>query len=93
MGLTMEYLSIRETAEKWGITVRRVQSLCSAGRIPGACKIGSYWAIPSDAEKPKDERCNNGQYMKIRKRIKSFEIIGIRIFQGRDCRWKQQLES
>lgn len=60
----MEYLSIKQTAEKWGITVRRVQSLCSEGRIPGASKIGSYWAIPADAKKPEDARANNGRHMK-----------------------------
>ena len=37
----MEYLSLKQTAEKWGITVRRVQVLCSQDRIPGATKIGS----------------------------------------------------
>lgn len=50
----MEYLSLRQTAEKWGLSIRRVQTLCSTDRIPGATKIGSYWAIPVDAEKPKD---------------------------------------
>lgn len=48
----MEYLSIKQTAEKWGISVRRIQVLCAEERIPGATKIGSYWAIPADAEKP-----------------------------------------
>ena len=28
-----------------------MQVLCTDGRIPGAKKIGSYWAIPVDAEK------------------------------------------
>ncbi len=60
----MEYLSISQTAEKWGITRRRIQRLCSEGRIPGATKIGSYWAIPADAEKPKDERVKSGKYIK-----------------------------
>ena len=31
----MEYLSIKQTSEKWGITVRRIQVLCAEGRIPG----------------------------------------------------------
>ena len=46
----VEYLSIKQTSEKWGITVRRIQVLYTEGRIPGATKIGSYWAIPTDAE-------------------------------------------
>ena len=60
----MEYLSISQTAEKWGITRRRVQILCNTDRIPGATKIGSYWAVPADAVKPKDERVKSGKYIK-----------------------------
>ena len=52
----MEYISIAEAAEKWGITRRRVQALCSQNRIPGLTKFGKSWAIPKDAEKPTDAR-------------------------------------
>mgnify|MGYP003531669309 CR=1 len=47
----MKYLSVKQISEKWGISVRRVNILCSEKRIPGATKIGFYWAIPADAEK------------------------------------------
>ena len=60
----MEYLYIRQTTEKWGISGRRIQRLCTEGRIPGATKIGSYWAVPADAEKPKDKRVRSGRYIK-----------------------------
>lgn len=60
----MEYLSIRQIAEKWDISRRRVQTLCTEGRIPGAMRVGSYWAIPADVEKPKDERIRSGKYIK-----------------------------
>ena len=43
----MEYLSISQTAEKWGLSKRRVQVLCSENRILGVMRVGSYWAIPS----------------------------------------------
>ena len=59
----MDYLSIKQTSEKWGVSTRRIQLLCSKDRIPGATKIGSYWAIPSDAAKPKDERIRTGKYI------------------------------
>ena len=52
----MEYLSVRETAEKWNLSVRMVQQFCAQGRIPGARKLGKCWAIPGDAEKPQDPR-------------------------------------
>ena len=35
----MNYLSVPQTAEKWGISARRIQVLCSDGRIPGAVRI------------------------------------------------------
>lgn len=60
----MEYLSIAQTAEKWGLSKRRVQVLCSEGRIPGIMRIGTVWAIPADAEKPKDARIKSGKYIK-----------------------------
>ena len=60
----MGYLSIRETAEKWGLSVRWVQTLCSAGRIEGVTRIGNMWVIPEDAVKPKDARIKSGRYIK-----------------------------
>ncbi len=62
----MEYLSLRQTADKWGLSVRRVQTLCSTDRIPGAKKLGFFWVIPEDAEKPKDERIKSGRYIKTK---------------------------
>ena len=29
-------------------------------------KFGKSWAIPADAEKPKDERIKSGKYIKVR---------------------------
>lgn len=52
----MEYISVREAAEKWHITLRQVQNLCKENRIPGAARFGRSWAIPPDAEKPADGR-------------------------------------
>ena len=60
----MEYLSIKQTSEKWGISTRRIQVLCAEGRVLGATKIGSYWAIPFNVEKTKDMRVKNGRYVK-----------------------------
>ena len=59
----MEYLSIKQMAKKWNLSARRINVLCSEGRIKGAIKIGHYWAIPANAEKPKDARIKSGKYM------------------------------
>ena len=60
----MKYLSVTQTAEKWGITQRRIQILCSENRVDGAVRIGHAWAIPEDAAKPADARIKSGKYRK-----------------------------
>ena len=76
----MSYLSVSQTAEKWGISTRRIQILCGEGRIPGAMRIGAFWAIPEDAAKPTDARIKNGKYINtghfyINKRKISFNLF------------------
>ena len=56
------YTTIKVISEKWGITPRRIQILCSEGKIPRAVKFGRDWAIPKDAERPKDGRVTTGEY-------------------------------
>lgn len=60
----VEYLSISQVSDKWGITGRRIQTLCNEGRIIGAVKIGRYWAVPADAVRPEDKRIRSGKYIK-----------------------------
>mgnify|MGYP001626060634 FL=1 len=57
----MKYLSVTETAERWGISTRRIQILCNEDRIPGAIRIGRTWAIPDDEPKPADARIKSGK--------------------------------
>lgn len=54
-------MSCPEAAEKWGISERRVQILCSQNRIPGVSKLGYMWLIPTNAEKPIDGRTKQGK--------------------------------
>lgn len=58
------YLRISEISKKWGIKERRINTLCLEERIEGAVKFGNTWAIPENAEKPKDERIKTGKYIK-----------------------------
>lgn len=62
----MEYITSKELAEKWGISTRRVNTLCNEERIPGAHKNGFMWMIPRNAKKPDDKR-------RINKKINSFK--------------------
>ncbi|MCD7859500.1 MAG: Fic family protein [Firmicutes bacterium] len=50
------YITVKEAAEKWGISGRRIRVLCSEGKIPGAFQEGRGWKIPADALKPADGR-------------------------------------
>ena len=49
-------MTIKEAAAAWGITERRVNALCKAGRISGAYKEGRQWFIPDSSQKPMDKR-------------------------------------
>ena len=49
-------ITLKEASEKWGVTPRWINYYCSAGRIPGAVKMGTVWLIPKSAQKPKDGR-------------------------------------
>ena len=42
----MKYLSVTQTAEKWGISQRRIQILCNEERIEGAVR-----AIPGQSQR------------------------------------------
>ncbi len=52
----MEYISVKDAAEKWGTTVRSVQKYCTDGRVDGAVKVSGIWVVPENAEKPADMR-------------------------------------
>ncbi len=53
----MDYMTLKEAAEKWGVTPRRVNYYCAAGRIPGAVKMAGVWLLPKEIAKPADRRC------------------------------------
>lgn len=61
----MEYISTKEAAQKWGISERRVRSLCAEGKIEGVARCGDWvWSIPVGTQKPADGRTL--RYMKNR---------------------------
>ena len=60
----MVYISIKQLSEKRQISTRLIQILCHDGHILGAMRIASTWAVPADAQKPKDARIKSGKYIK-----------------------------
>ena len=37
----MDYMTLKEASNKWGVTPRRINYYCTADRIPGAVKMGT----------------------------------------------------
>ena len=54
--LKNDYMTIAEASERWGISQRQVQHLCTLGSVEGAVKFGRAWMIPKNANKPVDGR-------------------------------------
>lgn len=52
----MEYLTVTQAAEKWGISSRRVRLLCANGEIDGVIRKGKLYLLPAGTEKPLDKR-------------------------------------
>lgn len=52
----MNYLTTSELADLWGISRRRVTTLCREGRLEGAVLKGKTWLIPEGIKKPFDLR-------------------------------------
>lgn len=67
------YKTIKETAEEWNISTRRLQVLCTEGRIESAAKLWREGANPVNAEKPSDKRVVSGKYKNWRNPTKRAE--------------------
>ncbi|MDY4528987.1 MAG: Fic family protein [Parabacteroides sp.] len=48
----MEYISVVQFAEKYGISERTARNYCAEGKIEGAFLTGKTWNIPAEAELP-----------------------------------------
>lgn len=48
----MEYISVVEFANKYGISERTARNYCAVGKIEGAVLIGKTWSVPKDASLP-----------------------------------------
>lgn len=70
------FMTVKQAAEKWGISDRRIRVLCSEGKIPGAYQEGRGWKIPADAEKPADGRYRSKESILLRIDKKKKELDG-----------------
>ena len=56
----MEYISVKQASEQWGLSDRRVRVLCTQGKIEGVIKNGRSYLIPANSVKPADGRALRG---------------------------------
>lgn len=52
----MEFISVSQFAEKYGISERTARNYCAVGKIDGAFLTGKTWNIPADAVLPQKKK-------------------------------------
>lgn len=58
----MDYITAQQAAEKWGVSLRWVQTYLKNERINGVIRFGHAWMIPKDAPKPVDGRIKKEKF-------------------------------
>ena len=48
----MNYLSVKQFAQKHGVSERTIRNYCATGKINGAFLVGKTWNIPENASLP-----------------------------------------
>lgn len=72
----MEYISISEFAQSFGVSERTVRNWCATGKIPGAFLTGKTWNIPSDAEPPQKGKKKESPLLKRLREEKECKVGG-----------------
>lgn len=52
----MEFISVSQFAEKYGVSERTARNYCAVGKIDGAFLTGKTWNIPADAVLPQKKK-------------------------------------
>jgi len=72
----MEYLSVTQYSEKYGISERTVRNYCATGKIDGAFLTGKTWNIPADATLPKKNKAKTSPLLSRLREEKSCKLKG-----------------
>lgn len=74
----MQYLSVSQFAQKWGVPERTIRNYCATGRIKGAFLTGKTWNIPEDAFLPQKStiRFSDNPLLNILKEQKDMKLKG-----------------
>ena len=72
----MEWITVKQASEKWGVTARRVQELCKEGKIKGATRWERTWMIPSYAVLPSSSKSQT-PYMPMPKKSPFLDMTSL----------------
>ncbi len=83
----MNYISVKEAAEKWGVTTRRVQILCSEEKIKGATRFGRNWMIPEGAVLPSSAKKGEEPHLPMPRKSPFLDMTDLynKIGQADEC--------
>ena len=66
----MNYLSVKQFAQKHGISERTIRNYCATGKINGAFLVGKTWNIPENASLPQtSNKCKNSLLPLLREQM------------------------
>lgn len=72
----MDYLSVKQFAEKYGVSERTIRNYCATGKIEGAFLTGKTWNIPEDAVLPKKSKKKQSPLLLRLKEEKNAKLKG-----------------
>ncbi|MBR1840462.1 MAG: Fic family protein [Prevotella sp.] len=72
----MKFISVKEYAEKYGISERSARNYCAQGKIAGAFLQGKTWNIPEDATMPKRGKAKMSQLLIRLREEKEMQLRG-----------------
>ncbi len=73
----MEYISVKEAAERWGVTARCVQKLCNENKIKGVTKFGRSWMIPDRAILPSSAKKDKEPHLPMPRKSPFLDMTNI----------------
>lgn len=74
--MAMDYISVSEFAEKYGIPERTARNYCATGRIDGAFLVGKTWNIPADALLPRRAKLKVTPLLAVLREQKEAKLAG-----------------
>ncbi|MCF0262219.1 MAG: response regulator [Sphaerochaetaceae bacterium] len=76
--MNTRFVPVKDKAEEWGLTVRRVQMFCKDGEIPEARKVNGQWVVPEDTKRPSDDGSDNSDITIVKSKRRRSENVNSR---------------